>query len=63
MKDFVESYGVFKGIKLYETAFGKFTIDNNNLKNYDILGYVIISDLFNKRYPTFEVFLNAINEY
>lgn len=51
MKELVNNYGVFKAIKSYKDSFGDYTIDQNENKNYMTLGYDIISEMFNNKYP------------
>ena len=61
MKKIVNDYGVFKAIKLYKDDFGEYVIDDSESKNYMLLGYIIIKDLFNNKYPDYTDVINAIN--
>lgn len=53
MKELVDSYGVFKAIKLYSDNFGEYEINDNELKNYMMLGFLIVKDLFTDKYPNY----------
>ena len=47
MKKFIDDYGIFNAIKLYEENYGNYDIDDNEIQNYCKLAYNLIDDYIN----------------
>jgi len=62
-KEIVNSYGVFKAIKLHQDQYGEFEINENESKNYLILFYVILDEqLMNDHQEELENYKGKENE-
>jgi len=44
MQKFIDDYGIFNAIKLYEENYGNYDIDDNEIQNYCKLAYNLIDD-------------------
>jgi hypothetical protein len=62
-KEIVDKYGKNNAMELYKKNYGKFVINEDELKNYKKLAYSIVRDYISKKYGKYNDFIEDYNGY